>query len=295
MPTATGLQLDWLRALVEILDSGSLSAAATQIHRTQGAVSVQLAKLEHATGQKLVHRGPRRSVPTAAGLQLLGYARQILTLQTEAWAAMGARQLTGRVRIGVPDDYAAPYFTPALQAFARTHNAVHVELSCEQSSALIPKVQSGEVDLAIVSRHRPHYGTPLFEEPLVWVGSSRHTAWRRTPLSVALYEAASFAHKEAVRALQANGIAHRIAYNSASLVGQIAAVESGLAIAVLTRCSVPQHLLVLGPKQGLPALRNVHVVAVRSKSSGGNAVVDAMHDTIVQTLRREHRPPTRSQ
>jgi DNA-binding transcriptional LysR family regulator len=286
MAKTGGLQFDWLRALVAIIDSGSLSAAALQVHRSQGAVSVQLAKLEQATGQKLVHRGPRRSAPTAAGLQLLGYARQILALHTEICAAMGAGQLTGRVRVGVPDDYAAPYFTPALQAFARTHSAVHVELSCEQSSALIPKVQSGEIDLAIVSRHRPHYGTPLFEEPLVWVGSSRHTAWRRNPLSVALYEAASFAHKEAVRALQANGIAHRIAYNSASLAGQITAVDSGLAVAVLTRCSVPTHLLVLGPKQGLPALKNVNVVAVRSKASAGNPVVDAMYDTVVQTLRR---------
>ena len=286
MANTGGLQLDWLRALVAIIDSGSLSAAALQVHRSQGAVSVQLAKLEQATGQKLVHRGPRRSAPTAAGLQLLGYARQILALHTEAFAAMGAGQLTGRVRVGVPDDYAAPYFTPALQAFARTHNAVHVELSCEQSSALIPKVQSGEIDLAIVSRHRAHYGTLLFEEPLVWVGSSRHTAWRRNPLSVALYEAASFAHKEAVRALQANGITHRIAYNSASLAGQITAVDSGLAVAVLTRCSVPTHLLVLGPKQGLPALKSVNVVAVRSKASAGNPVVDAMYDTVVQTLRR---------
>lgn len=280
------LQLDWLRAFVAIIDSGSLSAAALQVHRSQGAVSVQLANLEEAAGQKLVHRGPRRSTPTPAGLLLLGYARQMLSLHMEACGAMGARPLTGRVRAGVPDDYAAPYFTPALQAFARTHGAVHVELSCEQSSALIPKVNSGEIDVAIVSAPRAHAGTLLFEEPLVWVGSPRHTVWNRNPLSVALYEPASLAHKEAVRALQARGIAHRIAYNSASLAGQIAAVESGLAIAVLTRCSVPAHFLALGPKQSLPTLKSVNVVAVRSKASRRNPVVDALYDTIVQTLQR---------
>ena len=286
MAKAGDLQLDWLRAFVAIIDSGSLSAAALQVHRSQGAVSVQLANLEEAAGQKLVHRGPRRSTPTPAGLQLLGYARQMLSLHAEACGAMGARPLTGRVRAGVPDDYAAPYFTPSLQAFAQTHSAVHVELSCEQSSALIPKVHSGEIDVAIVSGPRAHHGTLLFEEPLVWVGSSRHTVWRRNPLSVALYEPASLAHKEAIRALQAKGIGHRIAYNSASLAGQIAAVESGLAIAVLTRCSVPPHLLVLGPKHGLPTLKSVNVAAVRSKASRQNPAVDAMYDTVVRTLRR---------
>jgi DNA-binding transcriptional LysR family regulator len=284
MAKAGDLQFDWLRVLVAIIDSGSLSAAALQVHRSQGAVSVQLANLEEAAGQKLVHRGPRR--PTPAGLQLLGYARQMLSLHSEACAAMGARPLTGRVCAGVPDDYAAPYFTPALQSFARTHSAVHVELSCEQSSALIPKVHSGEIDVAIVSGPRSHHGTLLFEEPLVWVGSPRHTVWSRDPLPVALYEPASLAHKEAIRALQAKGIGHRIAYNSASLAGQIAAVESGLAIAVFTRCSVPPHLLVLGPKHGLPTLKSVNVVAVRSKASRQNPVVDAMYDTVVQTLRR---------
>jgi DNA-binding transcriptional LysR family regulator len=280
------LQLDWLRAFVAIIDSGSLSAAALQVHRSQGAVSGQLANLEEAAGQKLVHRGPRRSTPTPAGLQLLGYAQQMLSLHTEACGAMGARPLTGRVRAGVPDDYAAPYFTPALQAFARTHNAVHVELSCEQSSALIPKVHNGEIDVAIVSAPRTHPGTLLFEEPLVWVGSPRHAAWNRNPLPVALYEPASLAHKEAIRALQARGIGHRIAYNSASLAGQIAAVESGLAIAVLTRCSVPAHFLALGPKHGLPTLKSVNVVAMRSKASRRNPVVDALYDTVVQTLQR---------
>jgi DNA-binding transcriptional LysR family regulator len=95
MTKAGDLQFDWLRVLVAIIDSGSLSAAALQVHRSQGAVSVQLANLEEAAGQKLVHRGPRRSTPTPAGLQLLGYARQMLSLHSEACAAMGARPLTG--------------------------------------------------------------------------------------------------------------------------------------------------------------------------------------------------------
>jgi hypothetical protein len=36
------LQLDWLRAFVAVVDTGSLTAAAKQIYRSQSAVAVQL-------------------------------------------------------------------------------------------------------------------------------------------------------------------------------------------------------------------------------------------------------------
>jgi DNA-binding transcriptional LysR family regulator len=283
---APDLRLDWLRAFVAIVDSGSLSAAAPHVHRSQGAVSVQLAKLEGAVGQPLVRRGARRAEPTAAGAELLGYARRMLALNVEALSSIGTHRLTGRLRAGVPDDYAAPYFAPVLQAFAAMHEAVHVELLCEQSTALIPKVQNGDLDLAIVSRHRANYGTRLFSEPLVWVGAPQHGAWRRTPLPVACYESGSMARKAALQALNAAGIAHRVVYDSASLVGQLAAVDAGLAVAVLTRCSVPAHLAVLGRKHGLPALSAMEVAVLRSRASKANAVVDAMHAAVLQQLAR---------
>src|SRR3546814_1606003 len=45
-----------------------------------------------------------------------------------------------------------------------------------------------------------------------------------------------------------------IVYNSSSLAGQLAAVESGLAVAVLTQCSVPAHLEILGARHRLGPL-----------------------------------------
>lgn len=44
-------QIDWLRALVAVVDAGSLSAAAPLVHRSQSAVSMQIKKLENALGQ----------------------------------------------------------------------------------------------------------------------------------------------------------------------------------------------------------------------------------------------------
>jgi DNA-binding transcriptional LysR family regulator len=91
-------------------------------------------------------------------------------------------------------------------------------------------------------------------------------------------------------ALGAQRRAWRVVYNSSSLAGQIAAVESGIAVAVLTRCSVPPGLVVLGEKQGLPPLSTMEVAVLRSKASARSAAVDALHEETVRTLRGLRRP-----
>lgn len=43
-------------------------------------------------------------------------------------------------------------------------------LTCEQSTALMPRVSSGDLDLALVSRDDSRRGAFLFQETMVWVG-----------------------------------------------------------------------------------------------------------------------------
>jgi DNA-binding transcriptional LysR family regulator len=280
------LQLDWLRAFVAVVDAGSLSAAAPQVHRSQSAVSMQLLKLEDAVGRPVLSRGPRHLELTPTGAELLVHARRLLALHAEAQAALHGPQLSGRVRLGVPDDYADAYLTPLLRRFAARHANVEIVLDCEQSTSLIPRVQRGELDLALVSRDRPSRGTLLFHEPLVWVAAARHEAWRRDPLPVAVYEAGSLARRDALAALAAQRRTHRVVYNSSSLAGQLAAVRSGIAVAVLARCSVPDDLLVLDARHGLPPLSTMEVAVLRSKASAHSAAADALHEEALTVLGR---------
>ncbi|MDQ0585957.1 LysR family transcriptional regulator [Variovorax paradoxus] len=280
-------QIDWLRALVAVVDAGSLSAAAPMVHRSQSAVSMQIKKLENALGRAVLLRGPRHMEVTPAGAELLAYARRMLELQSEIQNAMFGPELAGRVRLGVPDDYASTYLTPVLRSFAGRYKGVEIELTCEQSTSLIPKIARGELDLALVSRDKPQRGQLLFQEPLVWVGTAQHEAWRRDPLPIAVYEAGSMARIAVLSSLAAKRRSYRIVYHSSSLAGQLAAVESGLAVAVFTRCSVPAHLQIL---QNLPAgfelpkLKSMDVAALRSKVSLRSPAVDAMYEQMVRTL-----------
>jgi DNA-binding transcriptional LysR family regulator len=283
---AADLQLDWLRAFVAVVDAGSLTAAAPQVHRSQSALSMQLKKLEDAVGRPVLTRGPRHLELTPTGVELLGYARRLLALHHEAVAALHGPTITGRVSLGVPDDYAAAYLAPLLGSFSLRHAGVEITLVCEQSTLLIPKIQRGELDLAVVTRDRPQRGQLLFHEPLVWVGAAQHEAWRRDPLPIAVYEPGSLARRGALNALAAQRRPYRIVYNSSSLAGHVAAAESGLAVSVLTRCSVPAGLQVLNERQGLPALPAMEVAALRSKASAASAAVGALYEQMLSTLQR---------
>ena len=284
------LQLDWLKCFVAVVDAGSLSGAAGEVHRSQSAVSMQLKKLEYAVGRRLLERDARKQSLTSEGQTLLGYARRMLELHAEAQLALHLEEITGRVRLGVPDDYAAKYLTPVLKRFAPRHSGVEIELVCEQSTALIPRVASGELDMALVSRDHTRRGTLLFHEPMVWVGSAQFALWQRDPLPIAVYESASLARRGAIQSLAQQGRRYKVVYHSSSLAGQIAAVESGLAVAALTQCSAPAHLQILGPEQGLGPLAPMEVAVYRSRASRGSKAADSLQSLLVKTLRQAGAP-----
>ncbi|QUX97555.1 LysR family transcriptional regulator [Marinomonas sp. CT5] len=281
------LQISWLRTFVAVVDTGSLSAAAPLVHRSQSAVSMHIKKLEDIIGTAILSRGPRHLEVTSKGIELLTYSRRMLELQSEGYDALFGKQLTGLIRIGVPDDYAM-YLAPILRHFTSRYMGVEIELTCEQSTSLIPRIKNNELDIALISRDKPEHGELLFHEPLVWVGASKYEVWRRNPLPIAVYEAGSMAQMETLSALNKANKAYRIVYKSSGLAGQLTAVESGLAVAALTRCSVPTELQVLQnlpAEYDLPKLTAMDVAVFRSKRSQKSAAVDEMYEQIVQALK----------
>ncbi|MCG2574768.1 LysR family transcriptional regulator [Acinetobacter sp. ME22] len=279
------LQIDWLKCFLAVVDKGSLSGAAPDLNRSQSAVSMQLKKLEQALQCELMTRSSRQLQLTPQGELLLGYARRMMNLHNEIQMSFHHAELSGRIRLGVPDDYASTYLTPALKKFAALHHKVEIELNCEQSTSLIPRVESGDLDLALVTRENSRQGTLLFYEPLVWVGSPQFETWKTSPLQIAVYEDTSLAKRNAIQSLALQGKSYRVVYNSSSLAGQIAAVESGLAVAAFTRCSVPPHLKILGSEHGLGPLKPMPVAVYRSRTSLESKAVSYLHDLLISTLR----------
>src|ERR1700674_4567653 len=100
------LDVDQLRTFIAIVESGSFTRAADAVHKTQSAVSMQMKRLEERLERPIFTRDGRTSKLTEDGERLLDFARRIVKLNVEALAAFSDFALTGRVRLGVPDDYA---------------------------------------------------------------------------------------------------------------------------------------------------------------------------------------------
>jgi DNA-binding transcriptional LysR family regulator len=279
------LQIDWLRAFLAVIDTGSVTAAGRQVSRSQSAVSMQIKKLEESVGRPLLIRGAGHISLTSTGYDLLGYARKMIEVHSSALVALHGGNVTGRVSIGASDDYAPTYLAPVLCIFSSRFSEVEVTVVCEQSTSLLAKVERGEIDLALVTRDMPGRGEFLFGEDLIWVGSDQHEVWKKDPLPIAVHDLGSRLRTEVFSAISAQQREYRVVYNSSNLVGQLALADCGMAVAVITRCSLPPNLKVLDIRNGLPDLPELEIVLVRSKESKRSAAVDAMYDQVVRSLK----------
>jgi len=93
--SAPVLDPDLLKAFVAVADSRSFTRAATQLNRTQSAVSMQIKRLEERIGVELFNRTKASVDLSSAGEGLLGYARRILTLNDEAIGKLRERKVEG--------------------------------------------------------------------------------------------------------------------------------------------------------------------------------------------------------
>ncbi|MBW8908648.1 MAG: LysR family transcriptional regulator [Mesorhizobium sp.] len=283
---AAPLDLNLLKTFVAVVETGSLSNAAPRVGRSQSAVSMQIQRLEDMVGTRLLLRGPRTVTPNAIGEDFLIYARRLLKLSDEAWASVTRPKETGSVRLGVPDDYAAFLLPPVLSRFAEDHPLVTVELVCEQSTALVRSLADGRLDLAIVTRLPDQPLDVIRLERFVWVASPNHVAWQADPLPVALFEPGCAARMNVLQALGDADRAYRCTYSSASLLGLIAVVQAGLAVAGLAQRSVPSSLRIIGGNEGLPALQDLEIGILRDPLSTTPAV-DRLHDFLRRDLAQQ--------
>ncbi|TXL82291.1 LysR family transcriptional regulator [Vineibacter terrae] len=273
--------LDLLRLLVAVADGGNFSRAASGLGRTQSAVSMQARRLEEIAGRMLFVRAARRVRLTPAGESLARYARRILALESEARAGLARNEPPGIVRLGTPDDYV--HFLPALlRRFAERHPRVAVELTCAESAGLFPALADNAIDLAIVTRGPGQDADVLRREPLVWIASPSAWPEQNDPLPLALYQPGCVGRDHALRALTRSDRAIRLAYESPSMAGLLAAARAGLAVAVLARTSVPPDLRIISDA-GLPALPALEVSLARNRAAA-SPPIDALAALIVEEI-----------
>src|SRR4051812_48519518 len=117
------LNLDQLRAFVEVIERGSFTAAAKELSLTQPAVTRQVQELEHRFGVPLVERIGKRAYLTQAGEKLIEHARHLLEEDARTRVAMRSFSdgWLGRVRIGTSMTVLMYVLPPILQQLKIEH------------------------------------------------------------------------------------------------------------------------------------------------------------------------------
>jgi DNA-binding transcriptional LysR family regulator len=278
------LEIDLLRSFAVIAEVKALSRAADRVGRTQSALSQQMKRLEEIVDQPLFQRTGRGVVLTHPGERLLIHAQRILRLHDEAMADLCGTGLSGSVRFGCPDDYAAVFLPPLLRQFSSQHPHALVEVVCGPTPRLVEQLDKRAVDLALISLpDDARRDDVIRREQLVWVGYPGMDASHFDPLPLALSDPDTLDHIAACEALQRAGRAYRIAYASSSLSGLTALVRSGQAFAVITQTAVASDLCVLNGDPALPPLPAVGI-SLRFSRERPSLLTAALAEHIRTTL-----------
>jgi DNA-binding transcriptional LysR family regulator len=252
------LELDTLRILVAIADTGNFSAAAETVFRTPSAVSMQVKKTEEIIGRPLFHRDSRSVTATPDGELLVQHGRRMLALNREMMTHFITPDVTGVVRLGAPDDMAERMLPDMLCRFASSHCGVTVDVVVDSSASLLAGVRDQSLDLALITcdpEARQEQDVEIvFREALTWAGARNGVAYEKDPLPVSVWEEGCAWRNAGLKSLADDRRNYRIAFRSAHISGQRAAILADLAVAPIPASACTNGIICLGRKQGMPTL-----------------------------------------
>ncbi len=168
------VELEDLRTVVEIVDGGSMRAAAVARGVTPSLVSRRLARLESRLGVTLIVRTTRSLSVTDAGRRFDRYAREILRRVTDVVDDMQGRgaQPRGLLRIAASTVYGSERVAPIFAAFLQEHPLVDGELVLDDVRADVigngfdAVIRIGTLkDSELVARPLEPYRMGLFAAP----------------------------------------------------------------------------------------------------------------------------------
>jgi LysR family nitrogen assimilation transcriptional regulator len=175
------MDLRQLRYFVGIVQAGSLSRAADQLHVAQSAVSHHLNSLESELDRQLLTRSPKGIILTEAGTVLYRHAEAILRhVESAKQDAVSALNVpSGRVSIGFPA-VLAPILSYELFTRVRTeYPEILLNLSDANSGLLRERLVNGRLDIAVLyadQRERGLAVEPLLLEELFYITADPDTS-----------------------------------------------------------------------------------------------------------------------
>lgn len=257
------LEFDLLRAFVAVAETGSFTAAADVVHRSQSAVSQKVLRLEEIVGRRVFERTSRSLALTPDGERLLVATRHLLECNDRILREWREPSASGTLRLGVSEDFIPGQLPKLLARFHRLYPGIHIDLMTGLSTGLLAAYDADRLDTVIVKRSKANpRGRVIWREPLAWLaGSDYQLDFTRPARLVMLAPPCSYREMmiDALDSVRREWVA---ACTSSSLTGVQAAVAGGLGVTLLGRSFAQPGMQILTAPEYWPALPMTEVAVV---------------------------------
>ncbi len=283
------LNLHQLATFQVVAKHCSYVRAAEELHFSQPAVSAQIRQLEETLGVKLFEQIGRKTHLTQAGDELYHYSQKIFAVIDEALETMEELRGPdhGRLRVGA-DTTVGTYVIPGLLGkFHQSYPEVEISLDVVNRAALVERIMSNEIDIAIVGRvpdDVPVVIEPFAPNELVLVASPYHRLAGRANVPLSELAKEHFLMREVGSGTRAAlelilqeaevplHVSMHMGNNSAIKQG----VAAGLGIALISRVALDMELetnrLVILDVEGFPIMRQWRIVHLKDKHLSATAL-----------------------
>lgn len=274
------LEIDLLRAFVAVVETGSFTAAADAVGRSQSAVSQKVLRLEEILGRRVFNRTSRSLSLTSDGERLLVAARRLLDFNDSLLRELHEPDAAGVLRLGISEDFIPAQLPALLARFGRIYPNVRLELMTGLSCQLLQAYDADRLDAVIAKKDGvAQRGRVIWREPLVWMASADYRPDPDQPLRLVLLPPPCTYRELMISTLDAVRRDWVAACTASSLMGIQAAVAGGLGVTVLGRSFVQPHMQILRTSEHWPVLPMTEIVVV-----GEDGKADALVRPLVNFL-----------
>lgn len=278
------LDIDLLRAFVAVADSGSFTAAADIVGRSQSAVSQKIRRLEDFVGYPVFERTSRSLALTGVGGQLLIGARRMLDLNDDVMRSLQAPRANGRLRVGICEDFVPHQLSRLLTRFLKLHPGVDLQVNTSLTHELFEAYDKGLLDLVIATRQFQQRGRTIWREPSVWFAASDFRLEPAKPIPLVLLRAPCTYRETMFETLDSARQDWTAACTVSSLMGVQSAVAGGLGVTILGRSFIQDGMQVLQVPEHWPALPLTEIVVI-GEETADRALVQPLLSFLLEGMR----------
>ncbi|MBT5797147.1 MAG: DNA-binding transcriptional LysR family regulator [Porticoccaceae bacterium] len=255
------LPMDLLRSFVSVAQLNSITKAGELLGRSQPAITLQMQRLEELVDETLLVRNGKNMDLSEAGDRLYEYANQILSLNDLAVSEFSKSAVTGKIRLGIPSEFATVLLPKIVSRFAKAYPNVTLEVNCELSKNLLTKSGKASHDLILALQDDPNAKDSALvkTDPLVWVAGSDMTSQKVSVVPLIVASQGCIYRNRAIRMLDKSKQPWQIVYTNPDLTGIQYAIQEGLGVTVLAKSTVPDNLKILRPSPRFPELGDVGI------------------------------------